>query len=180
MNCKWIISLLAAVLAGAVAYGVTRSIACGRAIQSADRLQDISFLTRELDLSDAQVKAIKDLHTTLGAKLTDSCARHCGARARLGQTLADETNGVARAEAVLKDMCRAYEESERTTLDHIRQVRALLDARQRERFDKMLTECLCRSCPLCQAPRDDAKPEGKDGGCGEAARSVCADAQTPR
>lgn len=160
MNRKWIVPVFAAAAAGVLAFGVTRHAACRAAGPGIDRLRDASFLVRELGLNDAQAQTITDLHTTLGAKLTECCARHCTARARLGETLADETNGVARAEAVLKDMCRAYEEIERTTLDHIRQVRALLDARQRERFDKMLAECLCRSCPLCQAPRDDAKPEG--------------------
>jgi hypothetical protein len=146
MSHKWIISLVAAVLAGAVAYGVTRSTACGRSAQSVDRLQDISFLTRELDLSDAQVKAIKNLHTTLGAKLTDSCTRHCAARMRLGRAVADETNGMIHAEAALTAMCLAYEQSERDTLTHILAVRALLNNEQKRRFEEMISECLCRPC----------------------------------
>jgi hypothetical protein len=146
MSHKWIISLVAAVLAGAVAYGVTRSTACGRSAQSVDRLQDISFLPRELDLSDAQVKVIKNLHTTLGAKLTDSCTRHCADRMRLGRAVADETNGMIHAEAALTAMCLAYEQSERDTLTHILAVRALLNNEQKRRFEEMISECLCRPC----------------------------------
>ena len=154
MNRKWIIPLAAGVAAGLVAYGVTRNAVCGRTGPDLDRLQDVSFLARELGLSDAQANAIKSLHTALGAKLNDCCTLHCAARARLGQALAGETNGTAQTEAVLAEMCRAYEQSERATLDHIRQVRAVLNAEQRQRFDAMIANCMCRTCSMqgCNMP----------------------------
>jgi len=74
--------------------------------------------------------------------------RHCAARARLVQALAGETNGTAQAEAVVTEMCRAYEQSERATLDHIRQVRAVLTAEQRKRFDAMISDCMCKPCSM--------------------------------
>jgi len=148
MNRKWIIPLAAAVATGLMAYGVTRNAVCGRCAPSVDRLQDVSFLARELRLSDAQVTEIKRLHTTLGEKLNDCCARHCAARARLVQALAADTNGTAKADAIVTEMCRAYEESERGTLNHIRAVRAVLNAEQRRRFDTMISDCMCKSCSM--------------------------------
>jgi hypothetical protein len=149
MTFRWIVPVLAAVAAGVLAFGVTRHAVCRAAGPGLDRLQDVSFLRQELNLTNPQLEQIKILHAALATRLEGYCARHCGARARLGQALADETNGVARTESALSDLCSAYEESERAALAHIRRVRALLDATQRERFDQMLTECLCRACPAC-------------------------------
>ena len=148
MNRKWLVPLMAAVAAGGVAYAVTRHSACGRAAPSVDQLQDVSFLSRELGLDDAQAGKIKELHVILGAKLNDGCARHCAARARLGQALTADTNGGAQADIVLKEMCGAYEQGERATLDHIRAVRAVLNAEQRRRFDTMISDCMCKPCSM--------------------------------
>ncbi len=148
MNAKWIIPCVAAVAAGVVAYGLAKSATCGRSAQSVDRLQDVSFLVRELGLNDAQTREVQGLHTTLGTQLSASCSRHCAARMRLGQALAVETNGNARADFVLEEMCRAYEQSERATLNHIRAVRAVLNAEQRRRFDAMISDCMCQPCSM--------------------------------
>lgn len=150
-SSQWIIPALAATAAGFLAFAIARHMADRAAGPGLDRLRDISFLSRELQLTDPQVAQIKILHADLATRLDDCCARHCGARVRLGRTLADGTNGVARAEAVLSEMCQAYEESERAVFAHIRQVRARLDAEQRERFDRMLAESLCRECSSCAA-----------------------------
>ena len=148
MNRQWILLLVAALAAGLVAFGVTRHVVCCRTEPSIDQLQDVSFLARELHLSDVQASAIKNLHVALGAKLNDCCRRHCAARARLGAALAAETNGTEQAEAIVAEMCRAYEQSERATLDQIRQVRAVLSAEQRRRFDAMITDCMCGTCGM--------------------------------
>lgn len=148
MNYRWIIPCVAAAAAGVVAYGVMRSTVCGPSDVSVDRLQDVSFLVRELGLNDAQIREIERLHTTLGTQLTDSCSRHCAARMRLGQALAADTNGSVQADAVLEEMCRAYEQSERATLNHIRAVRAVLNADQRRRFDAMISDCMCQPCSM--------------------------------
>lgn len=146
MNRKWIIPVLAAAAAGLLAFGVTRHAACRAAGSGIDRLRDVSFLTRELSLNDAQVHELRRLHAALGLTLTDSCSRHCAARMRLGREVAAETNGMMQAEAALTEMCHAYEQSERGTLAHIRAVYALLNNEQRRRFEEMISECLCRPC----------------------------------
>lgn len=159
MNPKWIATGVVALAVGALAFGFTRGVVCKGSGASLDCLQDVTFMTHELKLSDAQAAEIKALHSTLGAKLNDCCTRHCAARARLGQALADGTNGSVQADAVVADMCRAYEESERATLDHLRQVRAILNAEQRGRFDAMIADCLCGPCSM---PGGGMKATGKN------------------
>ncbi|MFZ4395805.1 MAG: periplasmic heavy metal sensor [Kiritimatiellia bacterium] len=148
MSKKWIIPLVAVLTACAAAYSITRCIACGRDTPSVDHLQDLSFLARELHLSNAQITEIRQLHATLGKNLNDSCRLHCAARARLGAALATDTNGTAQADAVLADMCQAYELSERATLQHIRAMRAVLNAEQVKRFDVLISQCMCQPCNM--------------------------------
>lgn len=143
MNRKWTILAIAALALGALAFGVTRHAVCRDSGTPQERLQDVSRLSRSLDLSDAQVEQIKALHTALGSQVNDCGVRHCAARARLSEALANETNGVAHADAIVAEMCRAYEQSERATLNHIRAVRALLTAEQKRRFDVMVSRCVC-------------------------------------
>ena len=151
MNRIWIIPVLAAVTAGVLAFIVTRHAVCPADGSRLDLLQDASFLNRELKLTDAQAREIKALHMTLDARLAECCERHCRIRARLGQALVSETDGGTQAEAIIAEMSRAYEESERATLDHLRQLRAVLNTEQRKRFDVMITNCLCRPCATCSA-----------------------------
>ncbi len=152
MKNKWILFLCPfAAVAGLLAFAVTRQALNVSARTPIDRLHDVSFLTRELNLSAVQAAQIKTLHDELGGKLDDSCGRHCAARMRLGPALANEVDGGAQAEDIVAEMCRAYEESELATLNHLRRVHEVLDAEQRKQFYKMLTECVCRACPACHA-----------------------------
>lgn len=147
MTRQWIIPLLTAAAAAALAYGLVRHSTCTRTTPPGDPLQDISFLTRELKLTDAQARDVQALHQSLTAKLNDCCARHCTARARLANALTN-TNSTVQVDAVLEDMCREYELGERATLDHIRAVRAVLTPDQRQQFDSMISRCMCQPCNM--------------------------------
>ena len=154
MKRYWLIPLLVAVIIGAMAYGLTRWAACNRCQPAPDRqmpgrLEDVSFLKRELRLNDAQAREIAKLHVSWNAKLADCCQRHCAVRARLGPALCNETNGTVQAKMIVEEMCRAYEAGELATLDHIQRVRALLNPEQKKRFDELIAECVCASCPMC-------------------------------
>lgn len=148
MNRKLLVVAVVAVALGAIAFGVTRRIVCRDREPTAKSLQDIAFLTRELSLNPDQAARIKTLHTSLAATLTDCCARHCAARAQLVKELASDSNDTSRTEATLATMTAAYEQSERATLDHLRQIRASLNPGQRTRFDAMLADCMCRTCSM--------------------------------
>lgn len=157
MNRRWILPILAAAAAGILAFGAARLAVCRQPDKPLTSLQDATHLAESLGLSPAQAAAIRALHSDLGAKLDDCCRRHCAARERLGQTLAAGTNGAAQAEALLAEMSRAYEESERATLGQIRSVRAVLNAEQQKRFDAMLLDCMCRACDMQGGLRPGAK-----------------------
>lgn len=144
MSRRWIIPVALGVIASIVAYGLTKHFACGTCLPTINRLQDVSFLTRVLQLTEAQAREIRSLNLALGTKLDSYCRRHCEARASLAQTLADGTNGLNQADALLIEMSRVYEESERASLSNMRAVRTVLNAEQRPQFDRMLADCLCR------------------------------------
>lgn len=139
------IPVAVAVAAGAVSFGLARHSACARG-GGADALTREDVLVRELGLSADQAARIRELHGRLSQQLDACCGRHCAARLNLARTLAAGTNGQAQAEAQLTEMSKAYEASERATLEHIRQVREVLTPGQRARFDGMMETCLCRSC----------------------------------
>lgn len=154
MKKSWLIPVLVAVIIGILAYGLTRWVVCSRCQPApdrpvSDRLEDVSFLSRELRLNDVQAREIAKLHVSLNAKLADCCQRHCSVRARLGTALGNETNGTIQARMIVAEMCRAYEASELAMLDHIQRVRALLNPEQKKRFDELIAECVCASCPMC-------------------------------
>jgi hypothetical protein len=143
MNRAWIVPVLSALAGGLVAYGVARQTVCGRFAPRTDRLEDTSFLSKELGLSEEQTTDIRRLHAALAAQVDGSCARHCAARVRLARALAADSNGTEQADVALAEMCRAYEQSERAALERIRQVRAVLTEEQRRRFDAMISRCTC-------------------------------------
>ena len=155
---RWLIPVLVAVTIGVLAYGLTRWVACNRCDPSPNRLESVSFLRRELGLTETQAREIRQLQVSFGAKLTDCCERHCAARMRLGKALGSETNGPAQAQAMITEMCRAYEASELATLEHIQRVRELLNLEQKRRFDELITECVCGSCAVCGG-RVEADPK---------------------
>lgn len=150
---KQIIGFLAiALAAGLVAYGVTRKAVCGRDCSPLNRLEDVSFLIRELELNAEQAAGIKRLQVDFGATLNDCCRNHCGARARLGQALANETaDNPAPADALVAEMCRAYENGEYAALSHIRRVRDWLSPEQKEKFNRLIADTVCQACPACAA-----------------------------
>jgi hypothetical protein len=146
MKRNGIIPVLIILLASGASYLATRAAPCAHEQPTGDRLQDVAFLTRELRLDADQRQNLKSLHTSLGANLDRSCQRHCAARARLGAALATETNDFPAADAILAEMCQAYAQSERATLNHLRAVRAMLHASQLPRFDALISTCMCHPC----------------------------------
>lgn len=156
MNRRWVWISLMTIAAGLLAFTISRNWPREAQGNSLDCLRDVSRMTRELGLSSEQARRIGELHASLAVALDEACTRHCAARARAGRVLAQGTNGQEKADAALAEMCRAYEDSERTTLYHIRKVREVLTAEQRKRFDGMVGECMCRGCrrPSPERPGD--------------------------
>lgn len=109
-----------------------------------DRLQDTSYMAQVLNLDPPQAQQLALLNAQLREQLRTTCQRNCEARRKLVTDI--ETDDLAAQEQILKEMCEAYEDGERTTLAHLQAVRALLDSVQRQTFDKLISRCLCGGC----------------------------------
>lgn len=140
--------LIAGLSAFCVGYFIT-----GRGIVStpADLLQNQIFLTKTLRLDDDQQQKLADLEMTLRKRVNEGCARNCAARRRLAAALKEKEPDPKILDEILKDMCGAYEDSERTALEHIQNLRGMLDDEQCRTFDAMIGRCLCgasgKGCP---------------------------------
>jgi hypothetical protein len=144
MKTKVVFVWLAIITVAALAAAATHWALCGRQVVAQERLADAKFLTHELGLSSAQAQEVGKLQEAVGVKLADCCARHCAARAQLGQALAGGTN----SEPLIKSMGQAYEDSERLAWTHIQQVRALLTPAQQARYDALIGRCVCGPCNM--------------------------------
>ncbi len=149
MKARMVWLALVAVAAIAVGYVAARMWICGATGSDVERLQDVSHLARVLDLRPDQVTAIGALQKNLCGSLAACCARHCACRKELASVLVADPFDSARAREIRESLCRAYADSEMATLEHIRNIRALLDDWQRAKFDRMITESLSRACGAC-------------------------------
>lgn len=156
MNTRWLIPLLALIAAAVVAYAVARRTACCPRSPAPEAWQDVSHLEHELRLTDAQAGRARRLHAEFCARLTECCARHCAARALLTEALPLGTNAEATADAIISDMTRAYRDSERATVDHLREMRAMLTPEQSRRFDALVAEQIGKTCSM-----PGSRPSGK-------------------
>ena len=144
MNKKIFIAWVAIIAVAALASGATHWALCRHKAVEQTQLADAQFLAQHLGLSPSQTDAIGKLQNAVTTQLADCCARHCAARAQLGQTLA----GGAGSDALIKAMAQAYEESERVTWAHIQQVRALLTPAQQVRYDELIGRCVGGACNM--------------------------------
>ena len=136
------------IFVSSLAYGVAswcihRSVSRGMA-----DLNDTPWLKHELDLTDAQSVAIDKLNQEFRAKVNHCCDTHCDARFALGQELAKPQVDLTRANACVDRMAAAQVDSERTTLDHILRVRALLTPDQQQRYASLVSLQICAAGPL--------------------------------
>lgn len=126
----------------AFAVGVARVPRHGDTL-SLDQLHNTSQMVSLLNLDPQQAQQLEILNTRLRSQLQETCHRNCAARQNIIN--AEETDSQAK-EKILRQMCEAYEDGERATLQHIQRVRTLLDQEQRAKFDQLLSRCLCGGC----------------------------------
>ena len=149
MKTRIILLLLAAALAGVAGYAIANRFLYRPPQSDLDRLRDVSHLARVLDLRSEQVEAMKALQDRLCGQVATHCARHCACRKELAAALVAEPFDAARAQELRESLCRCYAESEMLAMEHIRNLREILDAPQRARFDRMITEALAGPCGVC-------------------------------
>lgn len=136
------------VLVAALAVVITERVCASRhAEPQIDRLNDVSWLTRALGLSGAQAAEIQKIQIAYSDDLETCCERNCAARDKLSTALFDETDTNAVRELV-EEMCHAQRDSDLVTLQHIRKVRELLTPGQQEKYEELVSTCVCGSCPF--------------------------------
>lgn len=161
MKCNVMILLLVALTAGVIAFCVANCVVCRQNDRlPADVLHNRAFLAKTLHLTDEQQQALDALESALEKRVNEGCSKHCAARRRLASALTESTTDQKVLDEIIMDMCRAYEDSERTALEHILAVRRILDDRQRAEFDIMMGRCLCGSCgESCNAAQRCRRPD---------------------
>ena len=145
MNRNLLTALVVLAAAAVLSFGISRAMRC-HPTPTLDVLQDASWLTRELGLNPQQVEAVRKLQEDLRVRLESCDSMGCAARCQLGEVLFSETNGAAKASELVESMCKAQAESERATLEHIQNVHKLLNADQQERYEQLVSRCVCSSC----------------------------------
>ncbi len=148
MRTRAVLAMLGILTAAILSSVAVHQYLCQRGVVPLARLSDTEFLAGELGLSPEQSKALRIRQEALGARLSECCARHCDFRARLAASL----DGGGDARELIAAMGREYVESEQLTWEHIRDVRGLLDAGQRRRYDALVTRCFGGECNM------EAKP----------------------
>jgi hypothetical protein len=151
MKSKVLLAWLAIIVVATLAAAVTHWILCGGKMITQDNFSDTKFLAHKLSLTPAQTLAVGKQQEAFAAKLADCCARHCAARAQLATALASGTN----ADALIKTMGQAYEESERLMWAHIQHVRTLLTPAQQARYDALVERCLYSTCNMATVQHVD-------------------------
>jgi len=142
-----LVLLFVTLFAAGAAFGVARWLRCQTCAAAAEA-RDAGWLTRELKLSGEQAATVTALEADYRAALSAACARHCGARARLSDTLSAASVDQAAATGCVEEMCAAEAVSERVTLDHIMKVRAVLTPEQQARYAELIRGQLSGACPM--------------------------------
>lgn len=155
MRTTWPLTIVVVVLAALAAFGIAQWAACPRTPVPLNALNDVNWLARQLQLSPAQVREVRQLQSGLQRELQQCDLAHCAARCRLADVLFGDTNTWAGTAAV-DEMCRMQAEGERATLAHIRKVHKLLTPEQQKKYEDLVTTCVCSSCP--HTPTHRVKP----------------------
>ena len=146
MKNNLITALVVLCVAAMLSFGVGRSMKCAKTSSSMDVLQNVSWLSQQLNLNPEQVAEVRKLQQDLQTRLEDCSSASCAARCQLGNALFGDTNGPAKATALVESMCKAQAESERATLEHIQSVHRLLNPEQQKLYAELVSRCVCSTC----------------------------------
>jgi hypothetical protein len=149
VKTRIILLLLVSAMAGVAGYAITHRYVCRPTPSDLDRLRSVSHLAGTLNLRPDQIVAMESLQNRLCGHLASCCARHCACRKELAAALIAEPFDAERARELRESLFRCYAESEMLALEHIRNLREILDAPQRARFDRMILKSMAGPCGAC-------------------------------
>ncbi len=146
MNKQLLIGIVVATaVATAISFGTTRWC-CNR--QAPAGIPDATSLRHTLRLSEMQATEIEKLDKSYRNQLAKYCVAHCAARADLATELCRPIPDSKQAAACCQRMCTVQTDSERFTLEHILQVRALLTPAQQKQYATLIQQQLTGSCTM--------------------------------
>ena len=149
MNRHILSPILTILVAGVVAFAVTRWQG-GRAPAAApNQLRDTSWLAAKLDLTPDQQATIDKLQAAYASDLESCCEMQCSARFKLGEAFFSADLTEERKADLFREMSEAQAKSDAKTLEHIRAIHGLLNADQKKVYEKLVEQCLCSACPTC-------------------------------
>jgi hypothetical protein len=128
--------LLAALLAGLLAYTGARfwPTAPSRGGILLDEMNELSWLRRELALTDAQMEAVAKLHHEYRPKCGEMCARIHEADGRLTRLAAGSRTMTPELSAAVHEAARVRAECQEAMIGHLHQTAALLEPAQAEKY----------------------------------------------
>ena len=132
-----------AVFAAGVSFGVARWMTARAPRPTASDLHNLTWLKRELHLTEAQAREIENLERAFRGRLNAACTAHCDARMALGDELAKAKPDLERCHDWVEKMNAVQAESERATLEQILRVRALLTDQQAQRYSALIRDQVC-------------------------------------
>jgi len=135
--------VVVALISTGLSFGMSRWLISRRQPQVLVNIHDTAWLSRELNLSEAQRRDVETLEKDFQSKLNGSCAEHCAARFALGDELMKSKPDAEKARADVERMNQVQAESERATLEHILKVRALLNDEQARRYSAIIHNQVC-------------------------------------
>ena len=138
---------IAAVVSTGLSFGVSRWLTCRGQPRMSVNIHDTTWLSRELNLSEAQRRDVEKLEKDFQSRLNASCTAHCSARFALGDELMKSSPDVKKARADVERMNQVQAEAERATFEHILKVRALLTDEQARRYAAIIHDQVC-SMPM--------------------------------
>ena len=135
--------VVVAVVSAGLSFGMSRWLIRRGQPQTLVNIHDTAWLSHELNLSEAQKRDIKKMEKDFQSRLNASCAVHCAARFALGDELMNSKPDTEKARTDVERMNQAQAEAERTTLEHILKVRALLTGEQARRYAAIIHDQVC-------------------------------------
>ena len=127
-----------------VSFAVAHWVVCRHTSPTtAFRVQDATWLKRELKLNETQTAVIEKASREFQIQLNTLCAAHCAARFALGDELAKPKVDLDKSQACVAQMNAAQAKAEQATLVHIMKVRSLLTDEQVRRYSLIIGQQVC-------------------------------------
>jgi hypothetical protein len=134
---KPLVILIVAVIAGFVAFGITRKhCSASQGDTLLDELPELAWLRTELDLSDAQFAKVGELHVDYRPVCGEMCRRIDESRARLEVVSLKKRTTDAELQQAIADYERVRGECKMKMLEHLYQTAALMSEEQAGRYLK--------------------------------------------